>query len=88
MTKNHEKHLASALRKCHCHDRPNHVWTGCLLPVEILALVEAGVQPRQEYDVTYAQRDKEAGVCQPHWFYFVPRKVKMREAHDTNTHKS
>ncbi len=70
-------HLRNAVNKCHRFSDTKQ-YCGALIPMEILALVNAGAKnPHPERDwqsVDWAEQDKIAGISKKQWFYFVPPK--------------
>lgn len=74
------KHLENALRKAQLFNPHRSEWTGCFIPSEILALVQAGAIPSQ-YIVELAQLDKNTGQSSRRWFYFFPGKLSLPLQH-------
>ncbi len=60
------------LKKCRYQDHGN-TWGGYLQPAEILTLIDAGYSPcvPNGWEIERAREDKERGICNPSWFYFV-----------------
>ncbi len=77
-----ESLVPGALRKCSPHD--GKVWAGYLQPVEIIALVEAGAVPSDEYKVEEAKKDIKAGRGGGSWFYFELGSLKPHGLFDTH----
>ena len=51
-----------------------NIWHGNLTPTEILALVDAGIRPRNEHDkavIEHAKERMKAGNSEPWNFYFA-----------------
>ncbi len=75
-------HLRNAVRKCHRFmGGPEYV--GCLIPMEILALVDAGAtsfysdkdgKHRWDAKIEWNRQQKADGYGGKHWFYFLPPK--------------
>jgi len=61
----------SAMRKLRHYS--GRIWVGYLTPVEILALLAAGIQPNpaDKHKVEVARQDKATGASTPTWFYCV-----------------
>lgn len=77
-------HLERAIKKSRRFSDTRQ-WVGYLIPVEIIALVEAGAKPTSNgWDVEQAREDRKKGIGGGHWFYFYPpRGIAMNESrHD------
>jgi hypothetical protein len=74
-------HLENAIRKC--FNRGGREWCGCLIPKEILALIDAGVECHP-WSKDNAIAAKKKGINNPSWFYFKTTK-KFEIVYDRNS---
>lgn len=64
-------HLHNAIKKC--RHEAGREWGGYLIPKEILALADLGVECRKD-DVKQAVYRKQNGLNHGRWFYFIANK--------------
>jgi len=79
-------HLRNAIAKCYASDLgKTTIWVGYLIPMEILALCEAGARVTTwgQWALDRARRSKEEGISGGVHFYFTATKdldQKLRES--------
>ena len=82
--KSYQTNLRGAIHKARpCrYLRDRNEWVGVFTPSEIYVLLEEGVRHNyMGHEIEWIRRKMKLGLSKPHWFYFFPNGLKMKDIH-------